>query len=141
MCCGVIKHPGANLQGNKRESGGEEDIDPCERAQALWGGGCWQAGLAERGCSILSPHQSPREDVVMGADLLSAPFQRSEMTNSSLGPVLKAASFKHEASISPQKQEYPHTPAPGGKEGQSPPFYRDTSTWIVLVVSFGVRWH
>lgn len=52
-------------------------------------GGCWHTGLEERGCSILSPHQSPREDVVMGADLLSAPFQRSEMTNSSLSLVLK----------------------------------------------------
>lgn len=38
MCYGVIKHPGANLQGNKRDSEGEEGVDPCERAQALWGG-------------------------------------------------------------------------------------------------------
>lgn len=56
MCCGVIKHSEASSQANKGDGGGEG-----------WG---W---AHREGCSMLSPW----EDVCLGYELPSAPFQTS----------------------------------------------------------------
>lgn len=45
MCCGVIKHPRANLQANKRDDEGEEGADLCERGGELLAGWAWSKGL------------------------------------------------------------------------------------------------
>jgi len=55
-CCGVIKHPGANLQGNKRDCEGEEGVDPCEQAQALWEGRVLVGRAQSEGLQHPQPH-------------------------------------------------------------------------------------
>lgn len=67
MCCGVIKHPGANLQGNKREGGGEEDIDPCERAQAQWEGRLLAGRAGREGLQHPQPPPKPQGRCAYGA--------------------------------------------------------------------------